>query len=207
MRPKGVNRILENLTPCSTVGMRQLSAQACLDRARALSLIGVAIPDNRHRLERGRGERTHTVLAGVRNHQCHWCPLDFVLYLQVVWKRRFLLVGGETSVNAGHSEQELACQCSGYANGKYEVSLFLCANGGGPIGLPRAIKQEPSSKLLAGGLSLWGALGRPLSAAAGSLNHVAMHTMSRSVEGEHHQGGPKTRKLSSPRFALDGAHK
>ena len=61
-----------------------------------------------------------------------------------------------------------------------------------PIGLPRAIKQEPSSKLLAGGLSLWGALGRPLSAAAGSLNHVAMHTMSRSVEGEHPQGVPKT---------------
>ena len=48
--------------------MRQLSAQACLDRARALSLIGVAIPDNRHRLKRGCGERTHPVLAGVRNH-------------------------------------------------------------------------------------------------------------------------------------------
>ena len=105
-------------------------------------------------------------------------------------------------MNAGHSEHELACQRSDYPNGKYEVS-----KGGVPIGLPRAIKQEPSSKLLAGGLSLWGALGRPLSAAAGSLNHVAMHTMSRSVEGEHPQGVPKTRKLSGPRFALDGAHK
>ena len=51
--------------------------------------------------------------------------------------------------------------------------------------LPRAIKQEPSRKMLAGGLSLWGALGRQLSAAAGSLDHVAMRTMSRSVEGEH----------------------
>ena len=51
--------------------------------------------------------------------------------------------------------------------------------------LPRAIKQEPSNKLLAGGLSLWGALGRQLSAAAGSLDHVAMRTMSRSVDCEH----------------------
>ena len=69
--------------------MRQLRVQACLDRASALCLIGVAIPHNRYRLERGRGERTHPVLAGARNHEYHWCPLDFVLYLQVVWKRRF----------------------------------------------------------------------------------------------------------------------
>ena len=112
--------------------MRQLRVQACLDRASALCLIGVAIPHNRHRLERGRGERTHPVLAGARNHQYHWCPLDFVLYLQVVWKRLFFLFGGETSVSAGHSEQELACQRSDHPNGKYEVSLFCVRMAAGP---------------------------------------------------------------------------
>ena len=106
-----------------------------------------------------------------------------------------------------NGEQELACQRSDLPNGKYEVSLFCVRTAAGAWNCrARAIKQEPSRKLLAGGLSLWGALGRQLSAAAGSLDHVAMRTMSRSVEGEHPQGVPKTRKLSGPRSALDGAH-